>query len=358
MEPSAVTQGGRFNPERIAQLTGLLAVKVNKTIREIAKINDRTRLLSFNAQIEAARAGGATGAAFGVVASAIRDLSEKTSDVSGKMSEETRDAIDELERISKILATHVRGTRLTDLALTNIDLIDRNLYERSCDVRWWATDSSPINALTQKTPQAYQHCGQRLGVILKSYTVYLDLVLCDLDGKVVANGRPETYRSVGANCRDEAWFQQALATRSGEEFGFQSLHQSPLTDGQRVLVYSCCVRSEGDGQNKPLGVLGILFGWDALAQTIMHDTPLSPEEQEKTRVCIVDEAGLILADSRNRLLQETLDLPDRALVFAEKKGFTLGTYEGAACCVAHARSPGYETYATGWHSLLIQKLNT
>ena len=30
--------------------------------------------------------------------------------------------------------------------LTNIDLIDRNLYERSCDVRWWATDSSVVDA--------------------------------------------------------------------------------------------------------------------------------------------------------------------------------------------------------------------
>ena len=31
-----------------------------------------------------------------------------------------------------------------------IDLIDRNLYERTCDVRWWATDSAMVAAAAEK----------------------------------------------------------------------------------------------------------------------------------------------------------------------------------------------------------------
>ena len=31
-------------------------------------------------------------------------------------------------------------------------------------------------------------------VILGAYTVYLDLWLCDLDGKVIANGRADRFR--------------------------------------------------------------------------------------------------------------------------------------------------------------------
>ena len=37
-----------------------------------------------------------------------------------------------------------RGQRLTDLAHHMIEIIDRNLYERSCDVRWWATDAALV----------------------------------------------------------------------------------------------------------------------------------------------------------------------------------------------------------------------
>jgi hypothetical protein len=32
------------------------------------------------------------------------------------------------------------------------------------------------------------------------------------------------------------------------------------------------------------------------------------------------------------------------------------TLDGQQVSVAHAASPGYETYRTGWHSLLIRKL--
>ena len=30
--------------------------------------------------------------------------------------------------------------------------------------------------------------------------------------------------------------------------------------------------------------------------------------------------------------------------------------QGRAYCIAHAASPGYETYRTGWHSLILQAL--
>ena len=353
--PADSTEAAHASPERIAEVADQLVGRMKQSGGAIAKINSQARMLSFNAQIEAVRAGGTAGAAFGVVASAIRDLSDQTKAVSDDLTRETAQANENLQRIIKTLATNVRGTRLSDLALTNIDLIDRNLYERSCDVRWWATDSSGVEALTQKTADAYRHCSHRFGLILNSYTVYYDLVLCDLEGKIVANGRPGEYRSAGMSCASDTWFTEALRTKSGEEFGFQSVHASPLVGGRRILAYSCCVRTGGDITGKPLGVLGILFHWDALAQTIVHNTPLAAEEKRKTRICIVDDTGLVLADTLGRQLQETLRLPDWANLKALKKGFVTALFDGAECCIGHAASPGYETYATGWHALLIQK---
>ena len=31
-------------------------------------------------------------------------------------------------------------------------------------------------------------------------------------------------------------------------------------------------------------------------------------------------------------------------------------YRGERMLCAHAQSPGFETYATGWHSLIMQKV--
>ena len=249
----------------------------------------------------------------------------------------------------------MRGTRLSDLALTNIELIDRNLYERSCDVRWWATDSSIVTALVQKTPDAMRDGSRRLGIILDSYTVYFDLVLCDLSNKVIASGRPEKYRSEGTDCSQAAWFRAALASKFGTEFGFESVHASPLVNGQRVLAYSAAVRTGGSAQGEPIGVLGILFNWDALAQTIVENTPVEAERKSATRICIVDEKGRVLADTHDRQLRDTLDLREIQNAVGAAKGYAALTFQGTPCMIGYAQSPGYETYATGWHSVLIQE---
>jgi methyl-accepting chemotaxis protein-like sensor/cache domain-containing protein len=334
----------------IAHFVSDLSSTLTSAIKEINDINANTRLLALNARIEAARAGAA-GAAFSVVAGEVQTLSEKTSGVANDMATKTQRSIAEL---THIIGTSVRGTRLSDIALTNIDLIDRNLYERSCDVRWWATDSSVVDALTARTDEAYKFACKRLGVILNSYTVYLDLVLADCEGKIVANGRPDQYTSIGRKVDDQEWYRSAQRTRSGEEFGFQTAHRSPLVDGQPVLVYSCGVRSGGQANGELIGVLGIVFNWEALAQTIMKSLPLSPAERDKARAVIVDTKGNLLADSREKHLMESLDVKDFEQVFANKKGFFVSQYQGQECCVGHAKSPGFETYATGWYSLVIQ----
>lgn len=333
-----------------------MAEHLRKAIREIDDINLQTRILAFNAQIEAARAG-TQGAAFGVVASEMVRLSENTTATASHMGAETTRSITEMTRLISEVGINMRGTRLTDLALTNIELVDRNLYERSCDVRWWATDSSVVEALEQNDQASRQFACKRLGVILDSYTVYYDLVVCDMDGKVIANGRPDRYRSIGSSQAGSTWFQAALATRDGTQFGFQSVHRSPsLAGGEFILVYSCAIRSGGKVDGRPVGVLGIVFNWESLAQTIVRNTQISATEKSSTRVCMVDDTGLILADTSNQLVAEKLNLPDQANIFRQKKSFCTVNYQGRPHIIAHALAPGFETYSTGWHSLVIQPL--
>ncbi|NJN36326.1 MAG: hypothetical protein HC794_03785, partial [Nitrospiraceae bacterium] len=280
---------------------GTASAAFRKQLTEISKVNDETRMLSFNAAIEAARAGGSSGKAFGIVANAIRELSDRTAGVSDAMNAQTGKVTVELRSTLDALAKDVRGTRLMDLALTNIDLIDRNLYERSCDVRWWATDPSLVDALTNPQPQTLAFASKRMGVILSAYTVYHDLVLADTHGQIIANGKPNLFASQGMNIKDQPWFRDAMSTRTGGDFAFQTCHASPMVNGQRILAYSCAVRERGEAHGRVIGVLGILFNWDSLAQTIVKNTPLTEDEKKRTRCCIVDDAGLILADAAPQL---------------------------------------------------------
>jgi hypothetical protein len=343
-------------PGRINELAKTLLARIRESIKEIGDINLQARVLSINAQIEAARAGDA-GRSFTVVSQEMVTFSNSIQHAAKKLEQQSEVLVLELAEISRHLATNVRGTRLGDLALTNIDLIDRNLYERSCDCRWWATDAAMVAALENAQDEtARTFASQRLGVILKAYTVYFDIVLADLKGTIIANGRPETYESKGTEHKNEPWFQSALATPSGNEFGFQTTHHSSLVGDSRALVYSCKVCHGGDATGEPIGVLGVVFNWDGLAQKIVKETPIDSEKKSLTRVCIVAEDGTVLADSDDRILQEKIDFSGRRELFAEKKSSANSIIQGKPVLIAHAQSPGFETYRTGWHSLIVETL--
>lgn len=344
---------GNATPERIRALSRFLAQNFDGALREIDTINLQTRLLSFNAQVEAARAGSA-GASFSVVAGEMQTLSRSTDAIARRMERETKTAVNELEDISEIMANNVRGTRLSDMALVNIDLIDRNLYERTCDVRWWATDSAMVQASANPSPENTSYASKRLGVILDAYTVYYDLVLCDLSGKVIANGRPGQFRSIGKDVSANPWFRAAANSSSGNEYGFQSVTADPLVNDQLTLAYSCGVRQNGNANGKLIGVLGILFNWNDLAQVIMDNTPIPHERKATTRRCIIDNQGTVLADSLHKPLQDRLQLPELADLIEKGKTWVRVKVQSRECFVGYAFSPGYETYATGWHSIIIQ----
>ncbi|AIF84395.1 methyl-accepting chemotaxis protein [Candidatus Nitrososphaera evergladensis SR1] len=343
--------------ETVAKLSEMLSSKTETAINEIDHINGETQVLAINALIEASRAGEA-GKAFSVVAEEMSRLSRKIVDTTDKLRKESRGTISELKNLIKMQATNIRGVRLSDLALTNIDLIDRNLYERSCDVRWWAKDASMVAALSEKTQEGRDMASTRLGVILDAYTVYFDLVLCDIDGNVIANGRPQQFRSQGTNQRNAAWFESAMSTASNDQFGFQAVHRSPLVNDQMAVIFSCCVRENCQSNGKVLGVLGTVFNWEALAQEIVNKTPLSREEKANSRVCIVDGKGTVLADTDGKVLEDSIHFAGDAEVYGTSKGFVMKKYNDNDSCIAYAASTGYETYSSGWHSIVIQKLNS
>ena len=82
--------------------------------------------------------------------------------------------------VAELERQHVQ--RLTDLALNMIDVIDRNLYEQSCDVRWWATDAAIADDVTSG-PEAAAHASKWMSMILDTYTVYLDIWALDFESR-------------------------------------------------------------------------------------------------------------------------------------------------------------------------------
>lgn len=345
-----------FTPERIAQLARSIKQRLGDSITAIEDVNDDIHVLSINAKIQAARAGSA-GAGFAVVADAVRMLVTRTQGITSNLQAQVEKTLGDLMAMNETLSHRVRGQRLAQVAATAIDIVDRNLYERSCDVRWWATEDALVRALTHRTPQNLRQASRRLGVILDSYTVYLDLILCDLEGRVQARGRPERWSSEGTMVSEREWFVSARKTTSGTEFGFEGVHESALVGGKPVLVYSCLVRRGGEADGDPVGVLGIVFDWEALG-TVVADramATLATETSQAVTVLLTYADAWIIASSDAALRNSRLNLKHWDGISEKKLGFFDGPGPGGKpTLTGFAVSAGFETYKTGWYALALE----
>lgn len=339
---------GALAPERILELAERLSKTAGGSISEICSINREAKMLAINALITAARAGDA-GRGFAVVAEEFKRIASDIDEVAGQLDREARADLQELSQVGAAIISHIRGQRLADLALNAIEIIDRNLYERTCDVRWWATDSAVVDCLADPAPESAQHASARLGVILDAYTVYLDLWICDAQGKVVATGRPERYpRAQGASVAKASWFSEAMATRSGDAFVACDVETAPELDDAPVATYATAIRRGGKSNGEPLGVLGIHFDWRTQARTVVDGVRLTAEERDRSRVLLLDRRGRILAASdRAGELTDSFKLPGDAV--------SMGSYAVDGTTVGYALTPGYETYrGLGWYGCIVQ----
>ena len=330
----------------ISQTTKAKTVTGQK-VRDIRQVTSKLRILALNALIEAKHAGD-LGRGFSVVADEVRTISGEVESLAKDLGHE----IVALEELTQQMAQQSQGTRLTDLALNAIEIIDRNLYERTCDVRWWATDSALVEHAVDPSPTGQAYASERLGVILDSYTVYIDLWLCDLKGNVIANGRPDRHAVIGANVHDRLWFSRAMALRSGSDFAVADVTTEPLLRNAQIATYATGVRAGGTADGDLIGVLGIHFDWQPQARAVVDGVRLNDEERKRTRVVLTDSQGLVIAASDDRgLLTEHVRL--------RTEGRTSGHYVDASNrMIAYHRTPGYETYTgLGWYGIIMQDAN-
>ncbi|OAN52780.1 methyl-accepting chemotaxis protein [Magnetospirillum moscoviense] len=337
---------------QLLEITDSVAAVTDQKIDRIHGITRRSRMLALNASIEAQRVGQ-MGRGFAVVADEVKAVSGEIAQLTDSSRGKLKGQLETLSEFGRHLAAEVdrvRGERLADLAHNAVKIADRNLYERSCDVRWWATDPALVEcAAAPDQLDLARHAAKRLGIILDSYTVYLDLWIADASGRVIANGRSGRYaKVVGTDVSGQQWFKDAMATANGGEFAVADISRIPCLGGAIAATYATAIRAGGEADGQPIGAMGIFFDWEARGQAIIDGVRLGAEEKSRSRCLLLDRDHRIIADSdRHGLLSEHFPL--------ETKGQTQGYYQDGDSLVGFALTPGYETYeGLGCYGVIIQ----
>jgi hypothetical protein len=206
-------------------------------------------------------------------------------------------------------------------------------------------DEALVNGLKSLDGAALQHAVKRLGLINRYYSVYLNLVLVGIDGKILACSHPEKFpRIIGAAATRASWFQKAMATTNGDQYVVDDICHDPLHGDKLVAVYAAAVRKEGKANGKIIGVLGVVFDWEEQSRTIVQKEPaISEASWKRTRVMLI-----AASDHQGVLAPFTL----------QHTGRQRGHYVNDKLeVIAYAKSLGYQEYdGLGWYAVIVQRL--
>jgi hypothetical protein len=317
------------------------------------QIARQTKLLAINAIIEAARAGE-QGRGFAVVAAEVQHLAGGAAEIAEQFQKVLVGRIAQGREMSEGVVQELEGARLADMAQALVQLIVRNLFERTADVRWWASDASLWTALQDPTSVNADQARSRLAAIGRFYTVYSDLIVVDRAGKYLANADPAAQPQLSrASLSKLDWVQGALRTKTGDDYFVGDVHRSEFHGCREALVYSTAVRAGGSPQGEVVGALGVYFDWQEQGRAIVEtEAALTPAMQDRTVVMILDAGFRVIASS-----SETFRFQHFALNHDSRQRGSY--YDAKGNIVAFARTLGYQEYdGLGWWGVIVQQTDS
>ena len=188
-----------------------------------------------------------------------------------------------------------------------VDMLDRNLYERANDCRWWALTPQLRAGLAAAGDPAQPAA---MGVVLDSinllYPVYSRLLAYDRSGQVVAasKGAPEPGTAVDASAASRVAALADPQDHYAEPFGPSDLYQ-----GQSTFIYHAAIRQPDPDQGaapeagqergqKPntavVGGIGIVFDAAPELLNMLHSGVAA---RPNMHACYVRPDGRILAST-------------------------------------------------------------
>ena len=269
------------------------------------------------------------------LAAVILDDMQSTKEKFGKLHS---DLIDNLlfEHVNKVVVNNTAKSQVT------IDILIRNLFERTADVAFLATDDDirkfiPLQSLENKDDRLRLSIESRLCEYVKKYSVYDEIVILDVSGNVLVNldSNNDITKSYDTLIAD------TLASKEDYVETFRHSDLQPQQDNS--LIYSCKITEHEQPDAKVLGVLCLCFRFDDEMNAIFN----SLSDNEKNPLLLLNAEGKVIASSQPDLVPIMSNF-----IFNEKPN--LLTYQGQEYLITNCQSNGYQGfYGLGWWAMTM-----
>ncbi|HEX5805100.1 MAG TPA: chemotaxis protein CheW [Macromonas sp.] len=179
-----------------------------------------------------------------------------------------------------------------------VDLLDRNLYERADDCRWWALTPELRHVLAMEEPAEQQLKGINgiLAYIHSLYTVYTRLYVYDRQGRILANSHTgNDQRAIGQHI-DASTLQAVLKLDDEQKYHVSPFEVSELSDGKPTYIYHAAIRHP-DNERDIVGGIGIAFDSERELAAMLHGGLGSKTD---SNAYFVDRGGRIIASTDAR----------------------------------------------------------
>lgn len=233
-----------------------------------------------------------------------------------------------------------------------IDIMDRNLYERANDCRWWALNPVFREALADDAPDAdaCARMADTLAQINALYTVYDKLVVFDRRGRIVAVSGQHHARLLGHTLGEE-WARRTLAVDDLRHYVVSPFEPTPLYDGRPTYIYAAPIPAPAAAAEAALRVVGgiaIVFDAEPQFRAMLGDAigqGAAAGEQSPFAV-FVDRKRRVIASSIDGIRPGDGFEVDEALVaLAAGEAYSSIVVRNRAYYAAGARmSSGYREY--------------
>jgi len=242
----------------------------------------------------------------------------------------------EVQLIENLIREEIKKVilEITSKAQVAVDILIRNLYERTADVGFLATDDDIRRFLANPSPENHEResITNRLREYREKYTVYDEIIVLDINGRVRAHLDAGSHISFSK----DPLIVETLASESYLET-FRRSDLRPTLD--RSLIYSQRIEHPENGE--PVGVLCLCFRFEDEMRGIYNNLR---KKGDKSVMLLLDRTGFVISSS-----DEDHVRIGRHIEMVVEEEYCVTDFAGRSYIAKTCATRGYQGYyGMGW----------